>query len=127
MKVKLLALISLFAIGFSACEDDNVNPTNGNNNQSFTGNLNIKVLDPSNNVVSGTTVFLYRTLDDLKNNFTLNTRSTASNGKADFGQIFEGFYYARTGRWILNEWYADTIAVQILTDQNTNREMYLHK
>ena len=91
------------------------------------GKLEVKVFDNSQNVVSGTPVYLYRTLDDLNNNYYLEVDQTAGSGIAEFGETIEGFYYLRTGRFIFNEWYADTGAVQIIGGQLSKREMYLHK
>jgi len=129
MKKLILALVAPLLFMVSSCNDDTITPSNNNNNNntySYIGYLNVKVLDPSHNVMSGTAVYVYRTYEDLKNNYALMTKVTGSDGKAKFGEILEGNYYVRTGDLIFSTWYADTGVVQIISGNTTDRDMILH-
>lgn len=125
MKKSLFVVLALALFSFSACDEDGTTPVD--TTASYLGKLDVKVFDNSINVVSNTPVYLYRNLDDLNNNYYLEVDYTAGSGIAEFGETIEGFYYLRTGRFIFNEWYADTGAVQIIGGQLSKREMYLHK
>lgn len=105
-------------------EDDNSNTTV---NSQYTGNIKVKVFDPSMNVMSNTSVFLYKTNDDLKRDIALSIKNTSGSGEVVFENVIQGTYYLRTGAFILGEFYADTVGAQVITGQQVRRDMYLSK
>jgi hypothetical protein len=121
-------LILLFGITLFSCtkkEDDSpLNQTIITSDSSgVTGRLYVDVFDVNGNDISGATVRLYLSKEDMYDHLVFNTLISSSSGRVDFGYILQGNYYV-TGVNAAGTLH-DTTPAQIIPKRMLTRKLYL--
>jgi hypothetical protein len=92
---------------------------------SFRGGLAFKVKDSNGNPISGTTLSIALSQSELNSGTYLATRTTGSDGRADFGMLNAGNYYYRADVTINNIPYHGEGVVQVQASENLEQELTL--
>jgi ABC-type uncharacterized transport system YnjBCD substrate-binding protein len=120
----LFFAITVVAVSCSKGDHDEPDQTIITSDSSgVSGRLYVEVYDVNGNDLSGATVSLFLSKEDMMDNLPLHKIKSTSSGRVDFGYILQGNYYV-TGfdaAGILH----DTTPAQIIPKRELTRKLYV--